>query len=223
MGTRELRFWWLGRTEYSEAHRLMLELVQERVSGAGDDVVLMTEHDHVYTLGRNSRPEHLLWPQHPVYHVERAGGPTYHGPGQLVAYPIIRLEDWGLGPRELVNVLEEAAIRALRRYGLNAGRVEGKPGVWVSGRKVASIGLSIKGGVSFHGIAVNLTTDLSKFNAIMPCGMPSDAMTSLHRELGIEVGVREFAMAFARELGGLLSAIPVFLEVQLNSVRRSPF
>lgn len=218
---RELRFWWLGRTEYSEAHGLMLELVEERASGSAEDVVLLTEHEHVYTLGRNSRPEHLLGPQHPVHQVERAGGPTYHGPGQLVAYPILRLADWGLGPRELVGVLEEAAIRSLSRYGLRAGREEGKPGVWVSGRKVASIGLAVRSGVSFHGIAINLTTDLSKFGAIMPCGMPSEVMTSLQRELGVAVEVREFAEVFAWELGQLLSARPVLHEVPLTSVRRN--
>jgi len=220
---RELVFWWLGRTDYRAAHRLMLELVEERVADRAEDVVLMTEHEDVYTLGRNAKPEHLLNPQHPVVQVERAGGPTYHGPGQLVAYPILMLSERGLDARKLVTVLEEATIRALSRYGLQAGREEGKPGVWVSGRKIASIGLAIRGGVSFHGIAVNLTTDLRKFGAIMPCGMPSDVMTSLERELGIRVGVKEFGEVFAEELGMLLGARATVTDVPPSSIRRPVF
>ncbi len=218
MQARELVFWWLGRTDYRAAHRLMLEMVEERVAGITEDVVLMTEHEDVYTLGRNAKPQHLLNPQLPVVQVERAGGPTYHGPGQLVAYPILSLAEWGLDARKLVTVLEEATIRALSRYGVQAGREEGKPGVWVSGRKIASIGLAIRGGVSFHGIAVNLTTALRKFGAIMPCGMPSDVMTSLKKELGVEVGVREFGEVFAEELSELLGARPVFTEAPPASV-----
>ncbi len=223
MPARELTFWWLGRTEYRAVHGLMLELVDERVAGRSEDVVLMTEHEDVYTLGRNARPEHLLNPEHPVHQVERAGGPTYHGPGQLVAYPVIALYGWGLDARKLVTTLEEATIRALSRYGLSAGREEGKPGVWVHGRKIASIGLAIRGGVSFHGIAVNLTTDLRKFGAIMPCGMPSDVMTSLERELGLEVGAREFGEVLAQEFGQLLGARPIVTEAPPASVRRPVF
>jgi lipoate-protein ligase B len=223
MPMRELNFWWLGRTEYLTAHRLMLELVEERIAGRAEDVVLMTEHEDVYTLGRNSRPEHLLNPQHPVHQVERAGGPTYHGPGQLVAYPVLALSEWGLDARKLVTALEEATIRALSRFGLRAGREEGKPGVWVSGRKIASIGLAIRGGVSFHGIAVNLTTDLRKFGAIMPCGMPSDVMTSLEREVGVEVGVKEFGEIFAEEFAELLGARAVVKEMPPASIRRPVF
>ncbi len=223
MRPRELVFWWLGRTDYRAAHRLMLELVEERVAGRAEDVVLMTEHEDVYTLGRNAKPEHVLNPQHPVVQVERAGGPTYHGPGQLVAYPILALTEWGLDARRLVAVLEEATIRALSRYGLQAGREEGKPGVWVSGRKIASIGLAIRGGVSFHGIAVNLTTDLRRFSAIMPCGMPSEVMTSLERELGLRVDVKEFGEVFAQELGRLLGAVATVREMQVGPIRRPSF
>jgi lipoate-protein ligase B len=223
MPTRELTFWWLGRTEYLTVHRLMLGLVEERIAGRAEDVVLMTEHEGVYTLGRNSRPEHLLSPQHSVHQVERAGGPTYHGPGQLVAYPILALSEWGLDARKLVTALEEATIRALSRFGLRAEREEGKPGVWVSGRKIASIGLAIRGGVSFHGIAVNLTTDLRKFGAIMPCGMPSDVMTSLVKELGVEVGVKGFGEVFAEELGQLLGARATIKEMPPASIRGSVF
>jgi Lipoate-protein ligase B len=133
------------------------------------------------------------------------------------------LSERGLDARKLVAVLEEATIRALSRYGLQAGREEGKPGVWVSGRKIASIGLAIRGGVSFHGIAVNLTTDLRKFGAIMPCGMPSDVMTSLERELGIRVGVKEFGEVFAEELGMLLGARATVTDVPPSSIRRPVF
>jgi lipoate-protein ligase B len=140
-----------------------------------------------------------------------------------VAYPVLALSEWGLDARKLVTALEEATIRALSRFGLRAGREEGKPGVWVSGRKIASIGLAIRGGVSFHGIAVNLTTDLRKFCAIMPCGMPSDVMTSLEREVGVEVGVKEFGVVFASEFANLLGARAVVKEMPPASIRRSVF
>jgi lipoate-protein ligase B len=136
---------------------------------------------------------------------------------------VLALSGWGLDARKLVTALEEATIRALSRFGLRAGREEGKPGVWVSGRKIASIGLAIRGGVSFHGIAVNLTTDLRKFYAIMPCGMPSDVMTSLEREVGDEVGVKEFGKIFAGEFAELLGARAVVKEMPPASIRRPVF
>ncbi|MDW8041901.1 MAG: lipoyl(octanoyl) transferase LipB [Nitrososphaerota archaeon] len=208
---RELIFCDLGRTDYDYCYGLMLRLVELRSRGETGDAVLLTEHGHVYTLGRHARPEQVIGSSVPVRSVERAGGPTYHGPGQLVAYPVIRLEEMGVGAADLVRLIEGACVLVLRELGLNseAGSSSGRTGVWVSGRKIASIGMAVSKGVSFHGVAINVSVDLAMFQGIMPCGMSPDVMTSVERELGRKVEIDRVKSLFVREFSKALNAVPV--------------
>lgn len=188
---------WVGRIGYRDGWQLQKELVAERAEGAIDDRLLLLEHDAVLTLGRQASAAHVLaTPKQlarrgiEVIRVERGGEVTYHGPGQLVAYPIIRLGDRGLLVRPLVEALEAAMIETCARLGVDAIRRDGHPGCWIEGdrgrphRKVGALGLRIERGVSYHGIALNIDPDLRDFELIDPCGMPGLVSTSVAEELG---------------------------------------
>ncbi|MCS7129602.1 MAG: lipoyl(octanoyl) transferase LipB [Candidatus Caldarchaeum sp.] len=205
MSSDRIDFIDLGLADYLETHKLMLMLVERRVKNEIRDTVLMLEHPDVYTLGRRGLEENVLDKSIPVYRVERGGDATYHGPGQLVVYPIISLAENKLGVADLVKTLEEAVIRVLAEYGVEACRVDGKPGVWVSGKKIASIGLALKNWVSYHGLAFNVNTDLEKFKGIRPCGMDSDVMTSLHMLKGRRIDMAGIKQSFAENLASLLN------------------
>jgi len=200
----------LGLMEYGEAWRTQLEIVEKRIGGEVGDTLLIVEHPHVYTLGRKGMEENILNKNIPCYRVERGGDATYHGPGQLVVYPILNLNERGLGVRDLVNILEESCIRTLQLYGVVGGRLEGKPGVWVNGRKIASIGLAVRHWVTFHGMAFNINTDLRYFNGIRPCGMDPEIMTSLQEILGHPIPMDEAKDRLVNGLVGLLNSTPVW-------------
>ncbi|MCS6769404.1 MAG: lipoyl(octanoyl) transferase LipB [Candidatus Caldarchaeum sp.] len=204
MSSDRIDFIDLGLSDYLDTHRLMLKLVDRRVAGKIPDTVLLLEHPDVYTLGRRGLEENVLDKSIPLYRVERGGDATYHGPGQLVVYPIISLAENKLGVADLVKTLEESVIRVLAEYGVKASRVDGKPGVWVDGRKIASIGLALKNWVSYHGLAFNVNTDLEKFKGIKPCGMDSDVMTSLHIIKGHRIELAGVKKLFAETLASLL-------------------
>jgi lipoyl(octanoyl) transferase len=213
---------WLGRVPYREALALQKRLVAERADGSIGDQLLLLEHPAVLTLGRSSDPAHiradvatLAARGIEVVRVERGGEVTYHGPGQLVAYPIIRLADRGLMVRPLVRALEAALVATCAALGVAAGRRDGEPGCWcdpdgADPRKIGALGLRIERGVSYHGIALNVTVDLADFDLIDPCGMPGVRSTSIARELGdaaslpstssVEGAARIFAAALAAEL-----------------------
>ena len=194
----------LGLIEYREAHKLQLRLVEERLRG-GDDTLLLLEHPHVITLGKRAKNMEIPARDIPVIRVERGGEATYHGPGQLIGYTIVDLRERRLGVWEYVRMLEEVLIKVLREYGVNAGRREKAPGVWIGDKKIASIGLALKHWVTYHGFALNVSTDLSYFRLIRPCGFDPDVMTSLERVLGRRVDMREIksivAYKFAEVFG----------------------
>ena len=213
---------WLGRVEYGVAHDLQRRLVAERADGRSGDRLLLLEHPAVLTLGRHADPGHILADPATlarrgiaVERVERGGEVTYHGPGQLVAYPIVRLSDRGLLIRPFVRALERAMATTCAGLGVTAGPRDGHPGCWCdpSGpvpRKIGALGLRVERGVSYHGIALNVTVDLADFDLIDPCGMPGLVSTSIARELGQEAGsdtasvervAGRFAVALAAELG----------------------
>jgi lipoyl(octanoyl) transferase len=187
---------WLGRIDYREAWALQRELVDARARDAVGDQLLMLEHPAVLTLGRQATEEHVLAPSSEldargieVIRVERGGEVTYHGPGQLVAYPIVRLTDRGLYVRGFVRALEGAMVDTCAAHGIEAGRRGGYPGCWVDPegprpRKIGALGVRIERGVTFHGIALNVTTDLAAYRLIDPCGMPGLTVTSIAREAG---------------------------------------
>jgi lipoyl(octanoyl) transferase len=187
---------WLGRIGYRDAWALQKRLVDARVADAVPDVLLTLEHDAVLTLGRNAEDGHVLASPRElrrreieVIRVERGGEVTYHGPGQLVAYPILRLGHRGILIRPLVRALEEAMIATCATLGVEATRRDGHPGCWVMEggrppRKIGALGIRVERGVSYHGIALNVDPDLRDFELIDPCGMPGVVSTSIAEELG---------------------------------------
>jgi lipoyl(octanoyl) transferase len=188
---------WLGRISYADALALQEDLVARKAADpALPDELLLLEHEPVYTIGRNPDQSSLrdaAQLPHPVITTNRGGQATYHGPGQLVGYPILDLRPRGQDLHRHLRGLEEVLILSLRDYGLDAGRREGLTGVWIAGRKVASIGVGVRRWISMHGFALNVGPDLSAFGAITPCGIAGVEMTSVSRELGREVGVEEVA------------------------------
>jgi lipoate-protein ligase B len=184
---RILRVLDLGLIEYEKAHNLQLSLVEERINGKTPDTLLILEHPHVITLGRRMKEFKLVVEGVPVYHVERGGEATYHGPGQLVGYFIADLNLNNKSIRDLVWSIEEALIRTLREFDIEAGRLEGYPGVWVGSMKIASIGLALKWWVTYHGFALNVNTNLEYFKLINPCGLDPDVMTSMEKLLGRKI------------------------------------
>ncbi|MGA7860765.1 MAG: lipoyl(octanoyl) transferase LipB [Thermoplasmata archaeon] len=179
----EHRDW--GRREYGDALAQMRALRAERRRGEIPDTLLLVEHPAVITVGVQGREGDVLPDDIPVFDVERGGKSTYHGPGQLVGYPIVDLTPRGRDVRRYVYDLEEVVIRALAETSIAAGRVEGQRGVWVDGRrKIASVGIAVEEWVAFHGFAVNVDTDLSVFRSFRPCGLSGDVMTSVSRERG---------------------------------------
>jgi lipoyl(octanoyl) transferase len=177
-----------GRVEYRAALDWQRSLAQDRIAGRQPhDVLLLLEHDPVVTLGRTSRGEHVLKPEDiDVVEVERGGDVTFHGPGQLVGYPILDLNGYRLDLHWYLRTLEQALIDALGRLGIPAERNPGLTGVWTGGRKIASIGIHVKQWVTWHGFALNVTTDLAAFDRIVPCGIPGVVMTSVARERGTD-------------------------------------
>jgi lipoyl(octanoyl) transferase len=214
-----LRAQWLGRIDYREAHTLQKRLVDDRAEGRIADTLLLLEHPAVLTLGKNSDPAHILATAEElaargiaIERIERGGEVTYHGPGQLVAYPIVRLHERGLLLRPFVRALEGALVDTCAALGVKAARRDGHPGCWcdpqgTDPRKIGALGLRIERGVSYHGIALNISVDLGDFDLIDACGMPGVTSTSIARELGrtedppttasVEAAAGIFARAFA--------------------------
>jgi lipoyl(octanoyl) transferase len=190
---------WLGRVEYEPTWRAMQTFTEQRTSATADEIWFL-EHPPVFTLGMNAAPEHLLAPGDiPVVQIDRGGQVTYHGPGQLVVYPLIDVRRAGLGVRQLVMSLESAIIDLLASWNITALARRDAPGVYVDGRKVASIGLRIRRGSSYHGLAFNVAMDLEPFQRINPCGYRGLEVTDL-RSLGVNASVQEVADALSPRL-----------------------
>ncbi|MFC3998772.1 lipoyl(octanoyl) transferase LipB [Nocardiopsis sediminis] len=213
----ELVFAWLGAAPvpYHEGWDLQRRLHEHRVADRVPDTVLLLEHEPVYTAGKRTgkgdRP--LADPGAPVVDIDRGGKITWHGPGQLTAYPIVRLTD-PIDVIAYVRMLEEAIIRTIAEFGLTGLRVEGRTGVWLAAdperglieRKVAAIGCRIARGVGMHGLAINCNPDLSWFDRIVPCGISDAGVTSLTRELGRDITVADVLPLVERHLAAVLDA-----------------
>lgn len=174
----------LGRMEYGDCLRLQHELRDQRVRGEGEDTLIIVEHPPVATLGRRGEPSEVFDATLPVFAIERGGKATYHGPGQLVLYPIVHLGENNRDVRAWVQHLEGFVIRLLGEFGIAAHIKPDLPGVWTTAtdRKVASIGIAITHWVSYHGIALNVDIDLREFERIDPCGLGASVMTSMVKE-----------------------------------------
>ena len=223
--SRELVVEWLGRRPYGEILEMQRALAAERIAGARPDTLLLVEHDPVVTLGRSTKREHLLLSEQALaargvelFDIERGGDVTFHGPGQLVGYPIFDLQQHRPDLHWYLRQVEQSLIDALATYGITGGRVEKYTGVWVENvvlraakdplvvaesgsfaalrttpRKIASIGVHARSWVTWHGFALNVSTDLSYFDMMVPCGIPQVTMTSIASELGRAVSLEEVA------------------------------
>ncbi len=206
---------YLGLIPYAEAHELQQELVEKRKRDEIPDQVLLLEHPHVITLGRAANGANVLVDERTrahfgveLFETGRGGDVTYHGPGQLVGYPIIKLAPDRCDIRRYVRDLEEVLIRTAADFGIAAERVEGLTGVWVGDEKLGAIGVRISRWVTMHGFAFNITTDLNYFQLIVPCGIHNHGVTSLHKLLGSpvemsaieEIITNHFGEVFEREM-----------------------
>lgn len=206
---------------YAEAWKKQTALFDALVSAkqAGTEYInqiVLCEHLPVYTLGRSGKADNMLLSEEQLnsvgatlYHIDRGGDITFHGPGQLVCYPILNLEEYALGLKEYVHLLEEAVIRVCEAYGIAAGRMEKATGVWLDGdtpraRKICAIGVRSSHYVTMHGLALNVNTDLRYFSYIHPCGFIDKGVTSLQKELGQEVSMQEVKDKLCKELQALL-------------------
>jgi lipoyl(octanoyl) transferase len=203
---RSLAVAWLGRIDYQRALELQNGLAAARVREDISDTLLLLEHPHVYTLGRGADERFVLNPGDiPVYRVSRGGQVTYHGPGQLIGYPIVKLEGTDRDVIRYLRYLEQVLIDSLTTLGITARRRTGLTGVWIGQEKIASIGVGFRRWVSLHGFALNVTTDLTFFDAIVPCGISGCRMTSIAAQTLESVSSESFsrivAGQFARIFG----------------------
>ena len=210
IGVRPLVVQRLGRISYARGLEIQERLVRERQAGRLPDQLLLLEHDPVFTLGRNARPENMLLSAHAlrergfsVVETGRGGDVTFHGPGQLVAYPILDLSPDRCDVHRYVRDLEEVMIRTSSDYGVEAARVAGLTGTWVGRDKIGAIGVRISRWVTSHGLAFNVSTDLTPFNLIVPCGIRDRGVTSLERVLGRPVAVEEAMDTLARRFAAV--------------------
>lgn len=192
----------LGVCPYASALALQEELVGRKIAGDADDYLLLLEHEPVYTLGRGAEERDLLGADMvlgvPVFRVSRGGGVTFHGPGQLVAYPIVMLRHGGRDVHRYVRTLEDVLIATCADFGIAGERRTGLTGVWVGSAKIASIGVGVRRWTTFHGIALNVSTDLRFFERIVPCRMPDVRMTSMALLLGRAPSMTDVRVAFER-------------------------
>jgi lipoyl(octanoyl) transferase len=192
---------WIGRIRYEDALALQEEIVARKAATPGaEDELLLLEHEPVYTIGRTPDQSSLRDPAalpHPVIRINRGGQATYHGPGQLVGYPVVDLRTRGQDLHAYLRLLEEVLITGLASFGIAAAQRENLTGVWVAERKIASIGVGVRRWIAMHGFALNVARDLSAFSHITPCGIAGVEMTSIEREIERPVTVREAAEVIA--------------------------
>jgi lipoyl(octanoyl) transferase len=201
--TTRLRLRRLGRADYEPVWKSMQAYTDERGDDSEDELWLV-EHPPVFTQGQAGKAEHVLAPGDiPVVQVDRGGQVTYHGPGQIVAYPLVDIQRKDIGVRDFVRRIEEAIIRVLDSYGVRGERIEGAPGIYVAGAKVASIGLRVRKGRSFHGLSFNIDMDLEPFRRINPCGFAGLEVTQLSALANVDYPEVEnrLVRSLARQLG----------------------
>ena len=195
---RKLVYCDLGLIDYKEAWDLQKSVHQLKTENKIDDVLFLLEHPHTYTLGKTADKENLVGGDEyltenniSVYDIDRGGDITYHGPGQIVGYPIISLTNWNQDTHKYLRAIEEVIIKVCDEYGLDASRVEKYTGVWIDDRKICAIGIKVSRWITMHGFAFNVNTDLKLFKGIIPCGISDKDVTSLNLELKKEINLGE--------------------------------
>ena len=218
----------LGQVDYLKAWELQKLLAWQVSKGTRPNTLLFVEHPHVYTIGRRGSREHILLDQEQltsmgvsIHEVDRGGQVTYHGPGQLVAYPIINLRTWG-GPLKYVRTLEQVMVGTLADYGIHGGLIEGLTGVWVNQQKIGAIGVKISRGVSHHGLALNVSTNLDLYRHIVPCGIHDKEVTSMERLKGETVELESVAYTLQYHFGRLMGFRMVEQETSLEKLLEAP-
>jgi lipoyl(octanoyl) transferase len=209
----DLRVRWLGRISFAAALTLQEDLVaRKRQDQSSIDELLLLEHEPVYTIGRSPDRSSLLGASHlpyPLFPINRGGQATYHGPGQLIGYPIVDLRRCGQDLHRYLRWLEEMLIETLAHYEISAVRREGLTGVWVEQRKIASIGVGVRHWITMHGVALNVGGDLSPFRHIVPCGLTNVEMTSIEHETGHSISVVDVAAVFEKLVIGRMADLRV--------------
>lgn len=218
----------VDRVDYDRALALQHRLLIERESGSIPDTVVLLEHPPVFTIGRRGRPEHwggdeqaLRNAGFAIHHVERGGSITYHGPGQLIGYPILKLATFCPGPKIYMSMLEEVLIRTLGDWNILANRISGLTGVWIGEHKIAAMGVRIVRGIAMHGFALNVDVDLTPFTRIVPCGIMGCRVTSMTAQLGRTVNLadvraslaKHFADVFHLEWSDSVDAVEPIMEI----------
>jgi lipoate-protein ligase B len=208
----------LGVVDYDAALAMQGEILAARIEGTIGDTLLMIEHPHVFTLGRGADERFIVGNMEgvPVRRVSRGGQVTYHGPGQLIGYPILKLEGRDRDITKYLRSLEDAMIDALAKFGIEGGRRDAMTGVWVGGRKIASIGVGIRRWTTWHGFALNVSTELSYFDSIVPCGIEGCRMTSVCEVTNRAVSVGEFAGAMRESFARVFNYDEIILAAALT-------
>ena len=181
----------LKRKNYQDTLKIQESLREQVLSNASHEYLILVEHEHVYTLGKNANSSNILNKACDIIQTDRGGDVTYHGPGQLVAYPIINLKKRKIGVKSYVKMIEQLISHTLMYYGLETNVPIKETGIWVEEKKIASIGIHVSRGVTMHGLAVNISTDLSYFDNIISCGIEGVKMTSLDKELGKKIRMND--------------------------------
>ncbi len=196
--SREIIVCDLGLIDYKQAWDLQLKVHEKRRFGNIEDVLFICEHPHTYTLGKIAEKQNLLYSEQElnqknisVFEIDRGGDITYHGPGQIVGYAIINLENWKKDTHLYLRSLEQVLINTCHDYKIKSGRNDNYTGVWIENRKICAIGIKVSRWITMHGFAFNVNTDLSLFNGIIPCGIQDKQVTSLNKEIGREIDLHE--------------------------------
>jgi len=212
----------LQTRDYKETLELQHRLVELRTQARQPDVFLLVEHPHVITMGKSARTENILSRTLPVYEIERGGDVTYHGHGQLVGYPILNLSSRGSDIGTYLRNLEKTLIQTLTHFGITAQRIQGRAGVWVGEKKIASIGVAVRSSITFHGFALNVSTDLSYFAKVNPCGYHSSIMTSMKEQLGREISIADVKGPLIHTFGQVFDTeLEVTSEEALKDLQRA--
>lgn len=211
----------LGRTRYADTWDIQRKLFDLRLHGLIEDVLLFTEHEHVYTIGKGGDQNHLLASDEElsrdgteVFRIDRGGDITYHGPGQIVGYPILDLNQFSPDIHKYLRSLEEVIITSLHEFGIDGEREEGMTGVWVGGEKVAAIGVKVSKWITMHGFALNVNTNLQKFERIIPCGIFHKGVTSMQRILGRELSLEEVEQKLTESFAAVFGSHAVVMPVE---------
>jgi lipoyl(octanoyl) transferase len=196
--SRELLVCDLGLIDYQKAWDLQLEFHKKRRLGEVPDILFICEHPHTYTLGKVAGKENLLYSEIElknkgisVFEIDRGGDITYHGPGQIVGYAILNLEEWKKDTHLYLRSLEEVLIKTCNDYGITSGRNDKFTGVWIENRKICAIGIKVSRWITMHGFAFNVNTELNLFDGIIPCGIQDKGVTSLNKEIEVEISIED--------------------------------